>query len=215
MTGTVTSVNIAVVRDDLVTRAPSGRTGIDKRPVDGAVLLAVDGLQGDTVCDTKYHGGPDQAVYAYAAEDLAFWAAELGQEVLPGGVGENLTVSGVDCTGAVLGERWQVGDAVLQVRSARTPCRVFAGFRAVPDLVKRFVAAGRPGAYLAVERPGLVRAGDAVVLLDRPPHGVTVADLMAASTVSRDRTPEVAVAREHMGSRDRAWLDRTLALLES
>jgi len=114
----------------------------------------------------------------------------------------------------VLGERWQVGEVVLQVRSARTPCRVFAGFRAVPDLVKRFIAAGRPGAYLAVERPGLVRAGDAVTLLSRPAHGVTVADLMAASTVARERAPEVAVAREYMGSRDRAWLDRTLAVLQ-
>jgi MOSC domain-containing protein YiiM len=215
MTGSVESVNVAVVRSDIDTRAPSGRTGIDKRPVDGPVLLAADGVQGDTVCHTKHHGGPDQAVYAYAAEDLAFWAAELGQDVRPGGVGENLTVSGVDCTGAVLGERWQVGEAVLQVRSARTPCRVFAGFRGVPDLVKRFIAAGRPGAYLAVERSGLVRAGDVVTLLDRPDHGVTVSDLMAASTVARERAPEVAVARPYMGVRDQAWLDRTLTLLQS
>jgi MOSC domain-containing protein YiiM len=215
MTGFVESVNVAVVRGDIATRAPSGRTGIDKRPVDGPVLLTAEGVQGDTVCHTKHHGGPDQAVYAYAAEDLAFWTAELGQDVRPGGVGENLTVSGVDCTGAVLGERWQVGEVVLQVRSSRNPCHVFAGFRGVSDLVKRFIAAGRPGAYLAVERPGTVRAGDAVTLLDRPDHGVTVADLMLASTVARERPPEVAAAREYMGSRDRAWLDRTLALLQS
>jgi MOSC domain-containing protein YiiM len=212
MTGKVESVNVAVVRTDIDTRAPDGRTGIDKRPVDGPVLLTAAGVQGDTICHTKHHGGPDQAVYAYAAEDLAFWAAELGQEFRPGGVGENLTVSGVDCTGAVLGERWRVGEAVLQVRSSRTPCRVFAGFRGVRDLVKRFIAAGRPGAYLAVERAGLVRAGDTVELLDRPDHGVTVADLMAASTVARERVPEVAVAREYMGVRDRAWLDRALEL---
>jgi MOSC domain-containing protein YiiM len=215
MTGRVESINVAVVRSDIDTRAPSGRTGIDKRPVDGPVLLVPEGVQGDTVCHTKHHGGPDQAVYAYAAEDLAFWTAELGQEFRPGGVGENLTVSGVDCTGAVLGERWQVGAAVLQVRSARTPCRVFAGFRGVPDLVKRFIAAGRPGAYLAVVQPGPVRAGDPVTLLDRPDHGVTVADLMAASTVARERAPEVAAARGNMGAAARAWLDRTLALLES
>jgi MOSC domain-containing protein YiiM len=213
VTGVVGSVNVAVVRDDLATRAPSGRTGIDKRPVEGPVLLTAAGVDRDTVCDTRYHGGPDQAVYAYAAEDLAFWAAELGQEVLPGGVGENLTLIGVDCTAAVLGERWQIGDAVLQVRSTRTPCRVFAAFRAVPDMAKRFIAAGRPGAYLAVERPAQVRAGDVVTVLDRPAHGVTVADLMAASTVARDRAPEVAVAREHMGARDRDWLDRTIAVL--
>jgi MOSC domain-containing protein YiiM len=211
--GSVESVNVAFVRSDLDTRAPSGRTGIDKRPVDGPVLLTAAGVQGDTVCDTRHHGGPDQAVYAYAAEDLAFWTAELGQEVGPGGVGENLTVSGIDCSAAVLGERWQVGEAVLRVRSARTPCRVFSAFRGVPHLVKRFVAAGRPGAYLAVERPAPVRAGDVVTVLERPDHGVTVADLMAASTVARERVPEVAVAREHMGARDRDWLDRTVAAM--
>ncbi|MHA6621040.1 MOSC domain-containing protein [Pseudonocardia sp. DLS-67] len=213
MTGVVVSVNVAVVRNDIDTRAPDGRTGIDKRAVDGPVLLSPAGVQGDTICHTKHHGGPDQAVYAYAAEDLAFWAAGLGQELRPGGVGENLTVSGVDCTGAVLGERWRVGAAVLQVRSTRIPCRVFASFRGVPDLVKRFIAAGRPGAYLAVERPGSVCAGDTVDLLDRPGHGVTTADLLAASTVSRDRVPEVAVARQYMGVRDQAWLDRALQLL--
>ena len=212
--GRVECVNVAKVRTDPWTRVKSGRSGIDKRPVDGPVLLSVDGVAGDTICDTKNHGGPDQAVYAYSTEDLEFWTAELGQAVLPGGVGENLTLSGVDCSGAVIGERWEVGAAVLQVRGPRTPCRVFAGFRGVPDLVKRFIAAGRPGAYLAVERPGYVRVGDVVTVLDRPGHGVTAADVMAASTVARERTPEIAVAREHLGVRGRDWLDRTLALLE-
>ena len=211
--GRVVSVNVAVVRTDPWTRVKSGRSGIDKRPVEGPVLLSVDGVAGDTICDTEHHGGPDQAVYAYSTEDLAFWTAELGQDVLPGGVGENLTLSGVDCSRALVGERWRVGTAVLQVRGPRIPCRVFAGFRGVPDLVKRFVAAGRPGAYLAVEEPGHVRAGDVVTVVDRPAHGVSVADVMAALTVARDRTPEVAAAREHLGVRGREWLDRTLALL--
>src|SRR4029450_1723006 len=111
------------------------------------------------------------------------WTRELGRPVRPGNVGENLTLSGIDCSGAVLGERWQVGDAVLRVRAVRTPCRTFPAFLDVPDLIARFLAAGRPGAYLAVERPALVRAGDPVRVLARPAHGVTVADLMAAMTI--------------------------------
>ena len=210
-TGKVVAVNVAVVRTDPWTHVKSGRSGIDKRPVDGPVLLDVQGVAGDTICDTANHGGPDQAVYAYSTDDLAFWAAELGQEVSPGGVGENLTLSGVDCSGAVIGERWQVGGAVLQVRSPRTPCGVFAGFRGVPDLVKRFIEAGRPGSYLAVERPGYVRAGDTVTVLDRPAHGVTVADVLAATTVERERLPTLAAAREYFGERDREHVDRLLA----
>ncbi|MCU1666637.1 MAG: hypothetical protein QOI36_203 [Pseudonocardiales bacterium] len=213
--GRVESVNVAVVRSDPWTKVKNGRSGIDKRPVDGPVLLTTSGVDGDTVCDVEHHGGPDQAVYAYSCDDLAFWTAELGQQVLPGGVGENLTLSGVDCSGAVVGERWEVGDAVLQVRGPRIPCRVFAGFRSVPDLVRRFVDARRPGAYLAVQRPSAVRAGDAVRVLDRPAHGVTVADLMAALTATPDEIPAVAAAREHLGARGRDWLDRTLGAMRS
>lgn len=208
--GRVESVNTAVARPDPWTRVESGLSGIDKRPVDGPVRLEVDGVVGDAVCDTTYHGGPDQAVYAYAAEDLAFWSAELGQEAGPGGVGENLTLSGVDCTHAVVGERWAVGGAVLVVRSARTPCRVFAGFRGVPDLVRRFAAAGRPGCYLSVEQPGAVRAGDVLRVLSRPAHGVTVADVAAALT-DRGLVDRVALARDDLGVRARQRLDRVLA----
>lgn len=207
----VVAVNVAVVRDSPFAKASSGRTGIDKRPVPGPVLFGADGVAGDTVCDTANHGGPDQAVYAYAAEDLAFWGAELGRVVPPGGVGENLTLSGVDCSGAVIGERWQIGDAILRVRGPRIPCQVFAGFVDVRGFVKRFTAAGRPGAYLSVERAGPVEAGDTVVVLDRPSHGVTTADVMAAMTGDRGRVPAVHTAREHLGARGRDWLDRVAA----
>jgi MOSC domain-containing protein YiiM len=207
--GRVESVNVAVVRDDLPTR--TAFTGIDKRPVDGPVRVDRGGVAGDSIADLDDHGGPDQAVYAYAVEDLAFWAAELGRAVGPGNVGENLTVSGIDCTGAVLGERWQVGDAVLRVRAARTPCRTFAAFIEVPDMIKRFIAAGRPGAYLAVEQPAVIRAGDPVRVLSRPEHGVTVADLAAAMTVDRDRFDLVLRARDDLGERPRAWVERMLA----
>ena len=209
--GRVESVNVAVVRTGAWTML-KGRSGIDKRPVDRPVLLAADGVEGDTICDLEHHGGPDQAVYAYSGDDLAFWTAELGRPLSPGGVGENLTLSGVDCSAAVVGERWQVGAAVLEVRGPRIPCRVFAGFRGVPDLVKRFVAAGRPGAYLAVLQPAAVKVGDTVRVVDRPAHGVTVAHVLAAHTGERSLLPQVALAREHLGARGRAWLDRTLGV---
>ena len=206
--GRVVSVNVAVVRTDEWTRVKSGRSGIDKRPVVGPVHLGRSGVDGDTICDVKHHGGPDQAVYAYSCADLDFWSRELGRTVGPGGVGENLTLSEVDCSGAVVGERWQVGAAVLVVRGPRIPCQVFSGFLDVPDLVRRFVAAGRPGAYLAVEHAADVRAGDPVTLLGRPAHGVTVADVMAAMTGDRERRDRVVRAREDLGVRGREWLGK-------
>nr|WP_211176802.1 MOSC domain-containing protein [Pseudonocardia acidicola] len=191
-----------------------GRSGIDKRPVTGPVFLDVGGVAGDRIGDLRHHGGAEQAVYAYAAEDLAFWAAELDRPMGPGRVGENLTLSGVDCSGSVIGERWQVGAAVLRVTAPRIPCSTFAGFVQVPDLVGRFLAAGRPGCYLAVERPADVQGGDPVHVVDRPAHGVTVAEVMAAVGGRRELLQRVASARGDFGPRGRKWLDRTLAAIE-
>jgi MOSC domain-containing protein YiiM len=146
----------------------------------------------------------DQAVYAYSVDDLAYWSAELGRPIAT--VGQNLTLSDVDCSGAVIGERWRVGAAVLVVRGPRIPCRVFAGFMDVPDLVRRFTVARRPGCYLAVERAGEVRAGDPVTVLTRPAHGVTVTDLMAAMTGDRTLLSTLRQAEQDLGVRGREWL---------
>lgn len=208
--GRVVSVNVAVVREGPWTGRKK-RSGIDKRPADHPVRIEVDGLAGDTVCDTAHHGGPGQAVYAYSTDDLDFWAGQLERPVEPGNVGENLTVAGVDCSHAVLGERWQVGGALLRVTGPRIPCRVFAGFLDVPDLVRRFLAAGRPGCYLAVDRPGDVAAGDPVTVLSRPAHGVTVAEFMAAMGGDRTLVPRIAEARADVRERGRRWLDAVLA----
>lgn len=210
MGGRVESVNVAAPAAQRWA-PPRGVSGIDKRSVPGPVRLTASGLDGDTVVDTVHHGGPEQAVYAYAVEELAFWAAELGRPMGPGRAGENLTVSGVDCSGAVVGERWRVGGAVLRVTGPRIPCTKFAGFTGVPDLVTRFLAAGRPGCYLAVEEPWEVRAGDDVVLLDRPGHGVTAAEVMWAVGGRRELLARVTTARADLGPRRRQWLDRALA----
>jgi MOSC domain-containing protein YiiM len=176
--GYVESVNTAVVRTDPWT-GRVGRSGIDKRPVPGGVRFDTTGVHGDAVCDTKHHGAWYQAAYAFDSEELAHWARVLGRELVPGNAGENLTLTGCACSDAVVGERWRVGTAVLRVTSPRTPCRVFAGFWGEQRLVKLFTEHGRTGAYLAVERPGVVTAGDPVEVLSRPEHGVTVAEVFA------------------------------------
>src|SRR5580693_8274693 len=158
-------------------------TGIDKRPVDGPVKvtrprakgMGMVGLAGDRVYDVRNHGGPDQAVYAYAREDLDFWAAELGR-TLPNGVfGENLTTAGLDVNGALIGERWRVGsDVILEVSRPRIPCHTFQGWMALGGWIKRFTQAGRSGAYLRVIEPGEIGAGDEVEVVHRPEHEVSV-----------------------------------------
>lgn len=173
-----------------------GRTSIDKRPVAGPVDVLPLGLAGDTVSDTKHHGGRDQAVYAYAAEDLAFWSGELGREVPPGHFGENLTTEGIDLNLAVVGTRLRIGTALLEVSSTRTPCNTFKGRQAATGYdatawVKRFSQALRPGAYLRVLEPGAIQAGDEMTPLDVPGHGITVRDLYVAMNLDHSRLPSL------------------------
>ncbi len=156
------------------------RTAIDKRPLAGPVAVRQLGLIGDDQIDKEFHGGPEQALYAYAREDLDWWVEQLSRELPNGIFGENLTTSGVDVSGALLGEVWRLGTAVVQVTAPRIPCVVFAGWLDEDRWVKRFAQARRPGAYLRVLTEGTVAAGDAVTIEWRPAERVTVAESMSA-----------------------------------
>ena len=156
------------------------RTAIDKRPVAGPVSVGWLGLAGDEQSDTDNHGGREQALYAYAREDLDWWVERLSRELANGVFGENITTAGLEVTGALVGEVWQLGTAVVQVTSSRIPCATFAGWLDERRWVKRFADAGRPGAYLRVLREGVVGAGDAVEVISRPEVRVTIAEAMTA-----------------------------------
>ena len=178
-------------------------TGIDKRPVDGPVMvtrprakgLGMVGLAGDRVYDVRNHGGPDQAVYAYAREDLDFWAAQLDRPLGNGVFGENLTTAGIDVNGALIGERWRIGaELILEASCPRIPCGTFQGWLAQAGWIKRFTRAARPGTYLRVIEPGEIRAGDAVEVVHRPEHHVTVDVVFRALTLEPDLLPRLLAA---------------------
>jgi len=181
------------------------RTGIDKRPVDGPVGVGTLGVDGDHIADGEHHGGRDQALYAYSQEDADHWVDALGRDLPAGVFGENLRTSHLDVSGALIGERWLLGGEVeVQVTAPRIPCRVFAGFWDVPDLVSRFLSAGRPGAYLRVLTPGDVQAGDPVEVLDRPGHDLTVAEVMRIQTRDREEANRLLEV-DGLGHRQRDW----------
>ncbi|PZF56231.1 MOSC domain-containing protein [Curtobacterium sp. MCBD17_034] len=157
-----------------------GVTAIDKRPVTDPLRVRPLGLHGDVQANRKHHGGEDQAVYAYADEDAAYFSTVLGRPVEPGLFGENLRTSGIEVSTAVVGERWRVGDGlVLEVTLPRVPCATFARRMKVDKWVRTFTDANRTGAYLRVVRSGAVQAGDRIERFDRPAHGITVADVFA------------------------------------
>ena len=196
-----------------------GATGIDKRPVDGRVAVTAPGpkgtgavgLAGDRVYDVAHHGGADQAVYAYAREDLDHWEAELGRPLADGSFGENLTTSGLDVNGALIGERWRIGpDLVLEVTCPRIPCGTFQGWLGERGWIKRFTEEVRPGAYLRVVTPGSVGAGDPVEVVHRPGHDVTVALVFRATTLETELLPRLLVA-DALPEEDMARIRRRLS----
>jgi MOSC domain-containing protein YiiM len=179
--GELVSVNVGGARQIGVSRR--GRpviSAIGKSPVTGRVAVRGVNLAGDDQADRSVHGGPDKAVYAYASEDTTWWSTLLGLELGPGAFGENLTTAGVDVSGAVIGERWQVGSVELEVCQPRQPCYKLGIAFDDPGMVRRFAQAGRPGAYLRITREGHLVAGDAVEILARPDHAITIATVARA-----------------------------------
>jgi MOSC domain-containing protein YiiM len=212
------SVNIAA--ETIPTPHDTGRTGIGKQPVSGPVFVSdpgpkrlghphPNGLAGDTICTTQHHGGTDQAVYAYAREDLDWWERELGYDLPSGRFGENLTTEGLDLTNAVVGEQWRIGDTVvLQVTSPRIPCATFAYRMSEPQWVKRFTVHGATGTYLRVVVPGSIRTGDRVEVIRRPDHGVSVGRTFRALTTEAELLPSLLDAGDDLPAEEREVVHR-------
>jgi MOSC domain-containing protein YiiM len=169
------SVNVGRPQPVGLRRGRTVRSAIGKAPVDGRVRVAGVNVEGDDQADRRVHGGPDKAIYAYAREDTAWWEGELGRELGPGAFGENLTVEGVDVSGAVIGERWRLGTVELEVCQPRFPCFKLGLRFGDPLMLKRFTQAERPGAYLRIVREGEIGTGDTIDVAERPDHGITIA----------------------------------------
>ncbi len=186
-------------------RVPRGRpTGIAKQPVEAITVAdpgpkrvvdgaGVSGVGGDHVGDGRHHGGSDQAVYAFAREELDDWAAALGRELPDGMFGENLTTTGIDVDASEVGDVWHVGSAVLEVRGPRVPCATFAERMSERGWVKRFAAHGRTGAYLQVLQPGEIRPSDTITVT-RSGSGLSVPTVLRAFLGDR------LAAQEALGS---------------
>lgn len=185
-------------------------TAIWKEPVTGRVAVRGVNLDGDDQADREVHGGADQAVYAYAAEDTEWWEAELGRELGPGTFGENITVRGLDVTGALIGERWRIGSALLEVTAPRIPCWKLARKMEDPVFIKRFSQAGRPGAYLRIIEEGEIGPGDEVEVVERPTgHEITIALMNQITLYERHRAGELAAAP--VAERWRVWAQEAAA----
>ena len=206
--GRVLAVNVGQVQE-ISWLGRTWTTAIWKAPFAGPVAVRGVNAAGDDQADRTAHGGVDKALYAYAREDEAWWEDQLGRPVELGTFGENLTVSGLAVTSAVIGERWAIGTAIVAVTQPRIPCFKLGARMNDPQFPTAFAAAGRPGAYLAIVREGTIQAGDAVQILARPDHGVTVGEV--AELYHHHGAVERMLEAPELPQGWRAWATKVIA----
>lgn len=190
----VVSINISSLRS-VEHKGKTIQTGIFKKPVEGDVFVRALGLDGDQQGDKAHHGGVDMAVYAYTADNYAYWRTELAQPDLPyGKFGENLTIDRLDETDVCIGDRFRIGDEVeLEVSLPRAPCSTLAMVMEDKEFAKKFLATLRVGFYLRVIREGRIRAGDQVERTHRDPARLSIAEV--TRVMHFDRQNKAAVTR--------------------
>ena len=190
---TVLSVNVGLPREVLWHGRPV-MTGIYKEPVGGRVAVRTLNLDGDRQADLSVHGGAAKAVYCYPSEHYEYWQHELGDTNLPYGMfGENLTTTGLDEDAVHIGDEFAIGTAGVVVTQPRMPCYKLGIRFGSDDMVKRFLASGRTGFYLAVIREGQIGAGDPIELVARHPAAVRVSDITRLYVAKRYGADEAAM----------------------
>jgi MOSC domain-containing protein YiiM len=184
------SVNVGLPQT-ITWKGRTVQTGIFKTPTNGRVRVRTLNLAGDRQADLSVHGGPDKAIYVYPSEHYDYWRGEFPIMELPWGMfGENLTTTGL-LEGAVnVGDTFRIGSAVAMVTQPRVPCYKLAAKFGREDIVKRFLASGRSGFYLKVMQEGEVGVGDAIELISRDGHAVTVEDV---ANLYRDGPDQVSL----------------------
>jgi len=205
------SVNVSLPRYLGEHRGKPVTSGIAKVPVTAdEVWLDHLNIEGDGQADPSVHGGADKAVYAYPSEHLAPWSAELGQDLGPSGqlgpsgpqsgqlgpaaFGENLTTAGWTEDDVRIGDRWEWGDAVLEVCQPRWPCYKLVMYRGRGDIQRRMHANGRTGWYLRVLRAGLVPVAGPVSVVERHPALASVRLAHDAASPNSDVPEDVIEA---------------------
>lgn len=206
-TGTVVAVSVGQPRT-VDRQGRPATTAIYKSAVEGPVRAVGINLEGDDQADRQGHGGYDKAIYAYADEDRRWWETEVGRPIDLGGFGENLTTSGLDLTGALVGERWRIGSVDLEVSEPRVPCWKLNHRMGDNRFIQRFTAAGRPGTYLRIIGEGTLEAGDEITVTSVPDHDLSVGEV---ARIYRERSgAERILDVEAMSDAWRAWAQRTI-----
>jgi MOSC domain-containing protein YiiM len=192
-------------------------TGIFKTPVTGRVRLRGLNLDGDRQADLTVHGGRDKAVYCYPVEHYDYWRRELPEKDLPpGAFGENFTTDGFLEESVCVGDELSAGSARLVVTQPRMPCYKLGIRFQSDDMVKRFLASGRTGFYVAVLQEGSVGAGDPIAIVGTDDRRVPISEITRLYVTKRYAAADVAAVRSALAveALPEGWKDYFRARLE-
>jgi ferredoxin-NADP reductase/MOSC domain-containing protein YiiM len=173
------AVNVGLPREH-TWRGRTVRTGVWKEPVVGRRMVRRLNIDGDGQGDLKGHGGEQRAVLVYQLESYRYWERELGRpEFAFGQFGENFTIDGLPDHEVCIGDRYRIGEALLEVSQPRVTCYRIGLRMDEPRMAALLVAHGRPGFYVRVLEEGLVGAGDEIVKVADGAERMTVAEINA------------------------------------
>lgn len=192
---TLTSINVGLPTQ-FEYKGQRGESAIWKNPVDGKVYARGVNLEGDKQADLELHGGYDKAVYVYASEDLSWWTQEIGREVKPGEFGENLTLKDILVNEALIGEQWKIGESILEVSEPRMPCWKLGVSMKDNMFPRKFTKASRPGTYLRIIKEGVLEKNDAIEIVDKPNHTLTVRDVFQIYTQAHEDAYKILEAEK-------------------
>lgn len=165
----------------------SRSSAIVKSAVRGPCLLTPEGLAGDSQADRRVHGGTEKAVHLYPAEHYAHLAAAFpaARHLVPGGLGENLSTTGLTEDLVCIGDRYAIGTAVIEVSQPRSPCWKIDHRVGVEGMAALIARAGLTGWYFRVIDQGRIGVGDRLDLSHRPAGAVSLAEYLQVSGAHR------------------------------
>jgi MOSC domain-containing protein YiiM len=191
------SVNVAQPEVIGTRRGRPVLSGFRKLPVETQMVeVGLTNIAGDAQADLRAHGGPNKAIYAYSADHFLWWTQQMNpaHPYGPGALGENLTLAGIDETGACIGDVWQWGSAGLQICQPRYPCFKLAMATERPTMVSRFLESGRSGWYLRVLEPGHAGVSGTIIVKQRDSAGISVRDAALASSHPTEPERQIEIA---------------------
>ena len=206
--GKVISINVGLPTE-FEYKGRKAKSAIWKNPVNGKIFARGINLEGDDQADREAHGGYDKAVYAYASEDLTWWENEIGREIKPGELGENLTLKGISVNDALIGELWKVGEVILEVSEPRIPCWRLGVRMNDKTFPRKFTKALRPGAYLRIIQEGSLEKGNSVEVIEKPDHALSVRDVFEIYTQTHANANRILDVSK-MSDAWRRWADETM-----